>query len=154
MPLQLLLLEMELQVLLLHEISEKKSSKPILIISKETPYFFSRTAIMYVYMGHLRWEDTQPYENTFWEKNKLDLLQGTVTHINPKEKNIRLSDESILSYDSLIIATGSIPNKFGWPGENLRGVQGLYSKQDLDSLEDYSASTNKAVIVGGGSYWS
>ena len=128
----------------------KKSSKPILIISKETPYFFSRTAIMYVYMGHLRWEDTQPYENTFWEKNKLDLLQGTVTHINPKEKNIRLSDESILSYDSLIIATGSIPNKFGWPGENLRGVQGLYSKQDLDSLEDYSASTNKAVIVGGG----
>ena len=128
----------------------KKSSKPILIISKETPYFFSRTAIMYVYMGHLRWEDTQPYENTFWKKNKLDLLQGTVTQINPKEKNIRLSDKSILYYDSLIIATGSIPNKFGWPGENLKGVQGLYSKQDLDSLEDYSPSTNEAVIVGGG----
>ena len=128
----------------------KKSSKPILIISKETPYFFSRTAIMYVYMGHQRWEDTQPYENTFWKKNKLDLLQGTVTQINPKEKNIRLSDKSILYYDSLIIATGSIPNKFGWPGENLKGVQGLYSKQDLDSLEDYSPSTNEAVIVGGG----
>ena len=128
----------------------KKSSKPILIISKETPYFFSRTAIMYVYMGHLRWEDTQPYENTFWKKNKLDLLQGTVTQINPKEKNIRLSDKSILYYDSLIIATGSIPKKFGWPGENLKGVQGLYSKQDLDSLEDYSPSTNEAVIVGGG----
>jgi len=128
----------------------KNSTKPLLIISKETPYFFSRTALMYVYMGHLRWEDTQPYERNFWKKNKLDLLQGTVTHINPKEKKITLSDESILSYDSLVIATGSLPNKFGWPGENLTGVQGFYSKQDLDSLEDFSATTNEAVIVGGG----
>ncbi len=37
-------------------------------------------------MGHLKWEDTQPYEKNFWKKNKLNLLQGTVTHISPKEK--------------------------------------------------------------------
>ena len=89
-------------------------------------------------MGHLKWEDTQPYEKNFWKKNKLNLLQGTVTHISPKEKKITLSDKSILSYDSLVIATGSLPNKFGWPGENLKGVQGFYSKQDLDSLEAVS----------------
>lgn len=128
----------------------KKSNEPILIISKESKYFFSRTALMYVYMGHLKWEHTQPYESHFWKKNKLNLLQETVTNIDSENKKITLSNESILSYDSLVLATGSIPNKFGWPGENHKGVQGLYSKQDLENLESLSASIQEAVIVGGG----
>ena len=128
----------------------KKSTKPILIISKESRFFFSRTALMYVYMGHLKWEHTQPYENHFWKKNKLDLLEETVTQIDPKKKTITLSNESILSYDSLVLATGSIPNKFGWPGENLKGVQGLYTKQDLENLEALTPSIQDTVIVGGG----
>jgi len=128
----------------------KKSNKPILIISKESTYFFSRTALMYIYMGHMKWEHTKPYEDHFWEKNKLNLLKETVTEIDPKGKTISLSNESILSYDSLILATGSIPNKFGWPGENLKGVQGLYSKQDLENLESLSNTIDHAVIVGGG----
>lgn len=128
----------------------KKSNKPILIISKESKYFFSRTALMYVYMGHLKWEHTQPYESHFWKKNKLNLLQETVTNIDSENKKITLSNESILTYDSLVLATGSIPNKFGWPGENHKGVQGLYSKQDIENLESLSASIQEAVIVGGG----
>jgi len=128
----------------------KKSNKPILIISKESKYFFSRTALMYVYMGHLKWEHTQPYESHFWKKNKLNLLQETVTNIDSENKKITLSNESILTYDSLVLATGSIPNKFGWPGENHKGVQGLYSKQDIENLESLSASIQESVIVGGG----
>lgn len=128
----------------------KRSDTPILIISKESRYFFSRTALMYVYMGHLKWEHTQPYENHFWKKNRLDLLEETVTEIDPEKKKLSLSNGNTLSYASLVLATGSIPNKFGWPGENLKGVQGLYSKQDLDKLEALSPSIKEAVIVGGG----
>ena len=40
----------------------------ITVISGESKYFFSRTALMYVYMGHMKFEHTQPYENWFWEK--------------------------------------------------------------------------------------
>ena len=128
----------------------KRSDIPILIISKESRYFFSRTALMYVYMGHLKWEHTQPYENHFWKKNRLDLCQETVTNIDPQAKTVELSNGSILSYTSLVLATGSLPNKFGWPGENLKGVQGLYSKQDLENLEALSSSIKEAVVVGGG----
>ena len=39
--------------------------------------------------------------------------------------------ETQLSYDTLIIASGSTSNKFGWPGQDLQGVQGLYSYNDL-----------------------
>ncbi len=44
----------------------KKTSYSIVVISEETPYFFSRTALMYVYMGHLKFEHTKPYEDNFY----------------------------------------------------------------------------------------
>jgi NADPH-dependent 2,4-dienoyl-CoA reductase/sulfur reductase-like enzyme len=54
------------------------------------------------------------------------------------------------SYTKLIIATGSKPNKFGWPGQDLKGVQGLYTKQDLDLIEENVKSAKTAVLIGGG----
>ena len=131
----------------------KLSDKRITIISGETPYFFSRTALMYVYMGHMKFEHTQPYENGFWKKNRIDLLQAFVEKVDTDAKILHLATGNTINYDKLIIATGSKPNKFGWPGQDLQGVQGLYSKQDLELLEE-NAPNNKvckrAVIVGGG----
>lgn len=131
----------------------KKSDKKITIISGEHPYFFSRTALMYVYMGHLKFEHTQPYENWFWKKNKIDLHQGLVTDIDTDTKKLILKDQTSISYDKLIIATGSKPNKFGWKGQDLEGVLGLYHKQDLENLEKFAPNNTvckRAVIVGGG----
>ena len=53
----------------------KLSDKKITIISAEADHFFSRTALMYVYMGHMRWRDIEPYESWFWEKNRLELTK-------------------------------------------------------------------------------
>ncbi|MFD2099757.1 NAD(P)/FAD-dependent oxidoreductase [Flagellimonas iocasae] len=131
----------------------KLSDKRITIISAETDYFFSRTALMYVYMGHMKFEHTQPYEKGFWKKNRIDLVKGYVTAVVPAEKKLQLDGAEFISYDKLIIATGSKPNKFGWPGQDLDGVQGLYSKQDLDMLEvnaPNKQACKRAVIVGGG----
>ncbi len=131
----------------------KNSDKKISIISAETDYFFSRTALMYVYMGHMKFEHTQPYENWFWKKNRIDLIKGFVESVEPQNKTVILANGSKISYDQLIIATGSKPNKFGWPGQDLDGVQGLYSKQDLDKLEANAPNNEvckRAVIVGGG----
>jgi NADPH-dependent 2,4-dienoyl-CoA reductase/sulfur reductase-like enzyme len=131
----------------------KGSNKKITIVSAESDYFFSRTALMYVYMGHLKFEHTQPYENWFWKKNNIDLKKGYVNSIDTENTTLIFADGSHLDYDKLIIATGSKPNKFGWPGQDLKGVQGLYSKQDLENLELYAPNNNvckRAVIVGGG----
>ena len=131
----------------------KHSDKKITIISAETTYFFSRTALMYVYMGHMTFEQTQPYENWFWKKNRMDLKEGYVQEISSKNKTLKLADGEQISYDKLIIATGSKPNKFGWPGQDLKGVTGLYHKQDLENLETYAPNNKvckRAVIVGGG----
>lgn len=131
----------------------KLSDKRITIISAESDYFFSRTALMYVYMGHMKFEHTQPYENWFWKKNNIELLKGFVKTIETETKTLFFESGNSLKFDKLIIATGSKPNKFGWPGQDLKGVLGMYHKQDLEYLEQL-APNNKvckhAVIVGGG----
>ena len=131
----------------------KLSDKKITIISAETEHFFSRTALMYVYMGHMKFEHTKPYEDWFWKKNRIDLKFGFVSSIETKSKTIYFENHDSLQYDKLVIATGSKSNKFGWPGQDLKGVQGLYHKQDLDNLEIYAPNNKvckRAVIVGGG----
>lgn len=131
----------------------KLSDKKITIISAESDYFFSRTALMYIYMGHMTFEHTQPYENWFWEKNKINLKKGFVETIDTDAKTLHFAKGSTLEYDKLIIATGSKPNKFGWPGQDLEGVMGMYSKQDLENLETHAPNNKtckRAVIVGGG----
>jgi len=130
---------------------KNNSETKITVISGETEHFFSRTALMYIYMGHMRYKDTKPYEDWFWKKNRIELIHEYVKSVDFINQLLTL-DSHTISYDKLVIATGSIPNKFGWKGQDLPGVQGLYSKQDLDELE--SSTTNsevkRAVIVGGG----
>lgn len=137
----------------------KRSQAEILVISRETDYFFSRTALMYIYMGHMRYEDTKPYEDWFWDKNRIGLRRAEVNEIDFENQSLQIRclsrnsnspDQEIIPYDKLIIATGSNTNKFGWPGQDLRNVQGMYSYQDLERLEKVSPEIEHGVIVGGG----
>ncbi len=128
----------------------ERSDMAITIISAESRYHFSRTALMYIYMGHMRFEDTKPFPDWYWEQNRINLVHGFVTEIDTGNKRVRLQDGREITYDKLVIATGSQPNKFGWPGQDLPGVQGLYSLQDLQRLEENTPRIRHAVIVGGG----
>lgn len=128
----------------------KNSNHKITVISSETKHFFSRTALMYIYMGHMRYEDTKPYEDYFWEKNRIDLLHDLVIKIDTENKSLLLNSGSQLKYDKLVIASGSKSNKFDWPGQDLKGVQGLYSYPDLKQMEENTKGISRAVVVGGG----
>lgn len=131
----------------------KLSDKKITLISAETDHFFSRTALMYIYMGHMKYEHTKPYEDYFWEKNRIELKRAFVQHIAHAQKTLHFASGETMAYDKLILAVGSKPNKFGWPGQDLDGVQGLYSFQDLENLEKNAPNKKvckRAVIVGGG----
>lgn len=128
----------------------KLSSQQITVISAETDHFWSRTALMYIYMGHMKYEHTKPYEDFFWEKNRIGLMRAEVSRIDAPARMLHFTDGRTLAYDQLVLATGSRPNKPGRPGQDLRGVQGMVSKQDLDSLTALTPEIRQAVVVGGG----
>lgn len=128
----------------------KLSDHNITVISAETDHFFSRTALMYIYMGHMKYEHTKPYEDWFWKKNDINLVRDFVVTVDTDQKKVHLKNAGGIAYDILILGVGSKPNKFGWPGQDLKGVQGLYSYQNLENIETYTENIARAVIVGGG----
>ncbi|MBO0938666.1 FAD-dependent oxidoreductase [Fibrella sp. HMF5335] len=129
----------------------KGADDKITVISSETDHFFSRTALMYIYMGHMTYAHTKPYEDFFWAKNRIDLLRAHVNRIDFEQKKLTTDNGTVLTYDVLVLALGSKPNRPGSLGTSLRGVQGLYGKPDLDQMEQLTAEgIQKAVVVGGG----
>lgn len=131
----------------------KRSDAELVMISDESLQPFSRTALMYVYMGHIPESATHLYEDWFWDKNRIQRVFGRVEKMDTAAKNLSLADGRQIAYDRLILATGSLPNRFGWPGQDLEGVQGLYHLQDLHAMERAShwlGGGRRAAVVGGG----
>lgn len=128
----------------------KRSDDPVLVISAESDHFFSRTALMYIYMGHMSYAMTKPYEDFFWRKNRIDLMRAEVAALDPAGRRLLLDGGGEVPYDVLLLATGSRSKRIGWPGQELKGVQGLYSLQDLEAMEEATRGISGAAIAGGG----
>lgn len=126
------------------------TQKKITVISDETDHYYSRPALMYLYMGHMKYNNIKPYEDWFWKKNKIDLVKGYVESIDTGQKQLQLKDGTKIAYDKLVVASGSKSREAGWPGQNLRGIGGMYFLQDVDYMETMTKGLNRAVIVGGG----
>ncbi|MFQ5599303.1 MAG: NAD(P)/FAD-dependent oxidoreductase [Candidatus Krumholzibacteriia bacterium] len=132
-------------------IRQKQPDWSITVISGESEHHYSRPALMYVFMGHMRYEDTKPFEDRFWKEKRIDLVRAWVTQIDVAGKRLHFDGQAQpMGYDRLLVATGSTPNKFGWPGQDLDGVQGLYGLQDLELLSRNIRGVRHAVVVGGG----
>ncbi|NHO34230.1 nitrite reductase large subunit NirB [Acetobacter fallax] len=72
-----------------------------------------------------------------------------VTHIDRDAKTVK-SDEGLLSYDTLILATGSTPFVPPVPGNT--GTAGLVYRtlDDLDMVRDAADGASRGVVIGGG----
>jgi len=128
----------------------KRSDHRITVISSESMHYYSRPALMYLYMGHMKFDHVKPYENWFWEKNRIDLVKDYVDRIDTEQKSVHLREGGTLAYDDLVLAVGATHNVFGWPGQDLDGVQGFTNLADLHHLERWTPRVKHAVIVGGG----
>ena len=122
----------------------------ITMISGESTYPYSRPALMYVFMGHMRYQETKPFEDRIWAEQRIELRRAWVTKVDTAAKRLEFHEGEPLSYDRLLLATGSQFNRFGWPGQDLPGVQGLYGLMDLKALYENVQGAKHAVIVGGG----
>lgn len=131
-------------------VRQLKPDWKITMISGESDYHYSRPALMYIFMGHMSYQNTKPYENSFWSRNNINLIRDWVTEIDAGSKRLLMQKLDQVYCDKLLIATGSKSNKFGWPGQDLKGVQGLYDLMDLRELYENTQGAKNAVIVGGG----
>jgi 3-phenylpropionate/trans-cinnamate dioxygenase ferredoxin reductase component len=89
--------------------------------------------------------------DAFYTEAKCELMLGvTVTSIDRAAKSVALSDGRALSYDKLLIATGTSVRKIKVPGVELPGIHYLRSIADVDDLRPAFESAKNLVIVGAG----
>ena len=122
----------------------------ITLVSAESAHHYSRPALMYLYLGHLRYADVKPYEDWFWAENRLELVHAEATGVDTTARTVQLATGQSLAYDKLLLATGSVGRTAGWPGQQLHGVQGFYGLPDLESMSRDTQGIRHAVVVGGG----
>lgn len=124
----------------------------ITVISGESDYFISRTALMYAYMDRMRLRDLEPFERNAYDKQRIERVRAWVRDLDASRRMLRLADGREFSYDKLLLATGSVPHRFDWPGlkDVKEGAVHFVSLQHLAECERLTPSTRRAVVVGGG----
>lgn len=78
------------------------------------------------------------------------LLATRVESINRDEQLIVLDDGSGLSYDKLVLATGTYPVTLDLPGSDLPGIHYLRSADDVISIQAGFVADKQLTIIGAG----
>ena len=133
------------------KLRERNNRAAITVISDESDYFFSRTALMYAYMDRMTLRDLEPFERKVYGKQKIQRVRGKVTGIDASRQHIEMESGPV-EYDQLLLATGSIARPVDLAGsENVKnGIVNFVSLNDLASCERQTRSGMNAVVAGGG----
>ncbi|MFO0468586.1 MAG: FAD-dependent oxidoreductase [Bacteroidota bacterium] len=79
------------------------SDDEITIVSSENISFFSRPALMYVFMGKMRFKDILPFPSDYWVRNKIKQVYGAVKEIDAENQSIVLDFFCFLIFDILFL---------------------------------------------------
>ncbi len=133
-------------------IREYDNEGQIVLISDEKYHTYSRPLISYWLKGAVTEENMRYRDEDFYEKYNVDTLLGTkVVKIDPSKKVVVIENGNEISYDKLMVATGSKP--FVPPMEGLDRVEKKFTFMTLDSAKAVKEAVfegARVLIVGAG----
>ncbi len=124
----------------------------IVIIGKENYHVYSRPLISYLLLGKTTEEKMKYRGDDFYIANKVDLLiNKTVQKIEPKDKNVVLDDGETISYDKLLVATGSSPIIPPITGlEKVKNKFTFITLDDAKAIDKVLYENARVLIIGAG----
>jgi len=124
----------------------------IVIITNEPYHTYSRPLISYLLLGKVTEEKMKYRPDNFYAKHNCTLLKGIcATGIDAKAKQVVLGDGRRISYDKLLVATGS--SAFIPPFEGLDSVENKQTFMTLDDAKKLSGKLGRdkhVLIIGAG----
>lgn len=124
----------------------------VVLIGEEAVRPYERPPLSKAYLrGEVGFETAAVHPETFYEEHDIELLTSTtVTSIDPLAKQVGLDPGGRLSYDQLLLATGSTPSHMTIPGSDLDGIRYLRSLASCDVLREALIRAERVVVVGAG----
>ena len=126
-------------------------SYEITIFGDEPHPNYNRIMLSHVLQGKTNIQDIIMNEYSWYEENEITLYTNErVQSIDREEKVIITEKNRTLTYDKLIIATGSSAFILPVEGSTLPGVTGFRTIEDTQFMMDTAKEKKKAVVIGGG----
>ena len=122
------------------------------VVNAEAEYPYERPPLSKDYFaGEKAFERIMIRPAAFWAERAVDMMLGKrVEAVDPAEHAITTSDGTVISYGSMIWATGGSPRQLPVEGSNLPGVHVVRTRADVDRMTDGLDDVAEVVIVGGG----
>lgn len=86
----------------------------------------------------------------FFVEQNIERVQGVITAIDREHRQVRLADGSAYGYDHLVLALGARNRVPAVPGIELKGVLGIRTLEDADTLSPLMEGAKNAVVIGAG----
>lgn len=135
----------------IRELRKLDKESEIVLISKDKD-IYSRCILHHYLGGERTLAELNFAEHDFESLYKVQWIKGLAcAGVKPEEKKVVLEDGSEVTYDKLLIATGS--HTFIPPIKNLPGaknVVGFRNIEDIESLKAAAKTHKNFVVIGGG----
>lgn len=123
----------------------------IIILSTEREEAYSRCLTTYYIEGKTDREHMRLRSADHWQKLRVDVRYGaTVVAVDAASKRVTLADGSFLTYDKLLIASGSSARKVPLKGAEDHEIYRMRTLADADRLLSAFESGKKRVALFGG----
>jgi NAD(P)H-nitrite reductase large subunit len=122
----------------------------IVVVGAERYGYYSRPGLAYYLAKEVPEKGLYPFASGDFARLGIRLLNERALHVDPAAHGVRLESGTELSYDRLLIATGSWAIPVQVPGAGLGGVTKLDDMHDARDLIRRSRRAKAAVVVGGG----
>src|SRR3990167_5430577 len=123
----------------------------ITVIGDEPEPSYSRMAIPYLLMGNIDERGTYLRKSpTHFEDLKIKVLQARVQSVQSATKTIAFTSGETLSYDTLLIATGSHPVSPPIPGIQSEGVHTCWTLADARAIAERAMPGARVLQLGAG----
>src|SRR5436190_15371798 len=123
---------------------------PVTLISADEFLPYDRPNLSKDYLAGAAPEEWIPlWPPDFYREQKIDTLTRTeVKAIDPKRRQVTLSDRRSLYYGALLLATGAEPVRLEIPGNDLPHVCYLRTLADSRRIIDKAKNAKRAVVIG------
>ncbi|MDT0617445.1 FAD-dependent oxidoreductase [Salinisphaera sp. P385] len=131
---------------------QKKYDGKIVIVGEEAHLPYQRPPLSKAYLsGEVELSSLYLKPQETYDKAGVTLsLDTRVEAIDRDSRELTLADGSGLTYDNLVLATGSQVRRIPVPGADLDGIHYLRTIADVDALRPALTAGQRLVIVGGG----
>lgn len=123
----------------------------ITVIGKEPHPNYNRIMLSLLLAGKKSFDEIIINTPQWYEENNIELISGVAAgQIHRAQREVELTDGRKIPYERLLLATGSQPFILPIPGNDLDGVIGFRTVEDVESMVNSSSNYRHAVVIGGG----